>query len=207
LKKNYIIIFDLGGVLIDWDPRHLFRKLFPDQEEMEFFLRTVCSPTWNAQMDKGYSFEIAVAELSAEYPEYLYQIHAYYDRWEEMILGTFPGTVEILKELKAAEYHLAALSNWSAETLPRVAHQFPFLEWFSPLVLSGEVKMVKPDPEIFHYLLSELQRPPGECIFIDDSDANIHTADDLGFQSIRYNSEEQLRKELIELKILSNSHE
>jgi 2-haloacid dehalogenase len=205
LNNNKTIVFDLGGVLIDWDPRHLFRKLFPDQEEMEFFLRTICSPAWNAQMDSGYPFEVAVAELSAQYPEYLYQIQAYYDRWEEMILGSFPETIEILEELKAAGYHLAALSNWSAETLPRVAVQFPFLDWFNPLVLSGGVKMVKPDPEIYHHLLNELKRPPGECIFIDDSYPNIQTAEELGFQSIHYSSAEQLREELVGLDLLSGS--
>ena len=200
MKKT--IIFDLGGVLIDWNPQHLFRKIFPDQEEMDFFLRAVCSPEWNAQLDRGYPFKVAIAELTAEHPEYTDQINAYFDRWDEMISGSFPETVKILKEIKDAGYPLVGLSNWSGETLPRVAHQFEFLNWFDPLVLSGEVEMVKPDPDIYLYLLKEINREPGECIFIDDSEVNIQTAEKLGFEGIHFSSPQQLRDRLNQLGIL-----
>jgi 2-haloacid dehalogenase len=200
MKKT--IIFDLGGVLIDWNPQHLFRKIFPDQEEMDFFLREVCSLEWNAQIDRGYPFKVAIAELTAEHPEYTDQINAYFDRWDEMISGSFPETVKILKEIKDAGYPLVGLSNWSGETLPRVAHQFEFLNWFDPLVLSGEVEMVKPDPDIYHYLLKEINREPGECIFIDDSEVNIQTAEKLGFEGIHFSSPQQLRDRLNQLGIL-----
>jgi len=200
MKKT--IIFDLGGVLIDWNPQHLFRKIFPDQEEMDFFLRAVCSPEWNAQLDRGYPFKVAIAELTAEHPEYTDQINAYFDRWDEMIPGSFPETVKILKEIKDAGYPLVGLSNWSGETLPRVAHQFEFLNWFDPLVLSGEVEMVKPDPDIYLYLLKEINREPGECIFIDDSEVNIQTAEKLGFEGIHFSSPQQLRDRLNQLGIL-----
>jgi 2-haloacid dehalogenase len=202
MKKT--IIFDLGGVLVDWNPQHLFRKIFPDQEEMDFFLREVCSLEWNAQIDRGYPFKVAIAELTAEHPEYTDQINAYFDRWDEMISGSFPETVKILKEIKDAGYPLVGLSNWSGETLPRVAHQFEFLNWFDPLVLSGEVKMVKPDPDIYHYLLKEINREPGECIFIDDSEVNIQTAEKLGFEGIHFSSPQQLRDRLDQLGILQN---
>jgi 2-haloacid dehalogenase len=198
------IIFDLGGVLIDWDPRYLYRKIFPEQDQMEFFLEHICSPSWNAQMDRGYPFQDAVAELSREHPQYSGEIRAFYDRWEEMISGPFPGTVGILEEVRAAGYPLAALSNWSGETLPRVAHQFEFLEWFDPLVVSGDVKMVKPEAEIFHFLLGELQRQPEDCLFIDDSIANIQTARDLGFQTVHFSSADLLRAHLESLGILKN---
>jgi 2-haloacid dehalogenase len=198
------IIFDLGGVLIDWDPRHLFRKIFLDQTEMDYFLSNICSPDWNAQMDRGYPFKRAVAELSTKHPGYAPQIQAYFERWEEMISGAFPETVLILKEVKDAGYPLAGLSNWSAETLPRVAHQFEFLKWFHPLVVSGVVKTAKPEPEIFHYLLQEINRYPQECIFIDDSISNIQTAEHLGFECIHFSSPVQLRTRLVELKILGN---
>jgi 2-haloacid dehalogenase len=200
MKKT--IIFDLGGVLVDWNPQHLFRKIFPDQEEMDFFLREVCSLEWNAQIDRGYPFKVAIAELTAEHPEYTDQINAYFDRWDEMISGSFPETVKILKEIKDAGYPLVGLSNWSGETLPRVAHQFEFLNWFDPLVLSGEVEMVKPDPDIYHYLLKEINREPGECIFIDDSEVNIQTAEKLGFEGIHFSSPQQLRDRLNQLGIL-----
>ena len=204
MNEKPTIIFDLGGVLIDWDPRYLYRKIIPDQDQMEFFLEHICNSSWNAQMDRGYPFKTAVAELSAEHPGYSEEIRAFYDRWEEMISGSFPGTVRILEEVKEAGYPLAALSNWSGETLPRVAHQFTFLKWFDPLVVSGDVKMVKPDADIFLYLLGKLGRDPGDCLFIDDSIANIQTARDLGFQSIHFSSADQLRAQLEKLGILRN---
>ena len=200
MKKT--IIFDLGGVLIDWDPRHLYRKIFADQGEMEFFVSQVCSPDWNAQMDRGYPFQTAIGELSDQHPEYTPQIEAFFARWEEMVVGSFPETVKILEEIKEAGYPLVGLSNWSGETLPRVAHRFDFLAWFDPLVVSGEVALVKPEPEIFQYLLEMIQRDPGDCIFIDDSDINIQTAEGLGFECIHYISPRQLRSRLEELEIL-----
>lgn len=204
MSEKETLIFDLGGVLIDWDPRYLYRKIFSDRDQMEFFLDQICTPSWNAQMDKGYPFHKAVAELSEEHPQYSAEIHAFFDRWEEMIEGSFPESVKVLEEVREAGYPLAALSNWSGETLPRVAHQFAFLTWFDPLMVSGEVEMVKPDAEIFHHLLNELGRNPGDCLFIDDSIANIQTAQELGFQTIHFSSAGQLRTELHALGILKN---
>jgi 2-haloacid dehalogenase len=204
LAAKPTIIFDLGGVLIDWDPRYLYQKIFSDRDQMEYFLEHICSPSWNAQMDRGYPFESAVAELSGLHPQYTEEIRAFNDRWEEMVIGPIPGSVKILEEVKEAEYPLAALSNWSGETFPLVAHQFDFLKWFDPLVVSGEVNMIKPDAEIFQYLLGELGRDAGDCIFIDDSIANIRAARALGFVTIHFSSADQLRGQLESLEILRN---
>lgn len=204
MKKT--VVFDLGGVLIDWDPRYLFEKLIPDEAEMDFFLARVCSPEWNAQMDRGNSFQEAVDELALVYPRYSSQIQAYYSRWEEMIVGPFPGTVKILERLRGAGYPLAALSNWSAETFPKVMDKFEFLNWFSTLVISGEVGLIKPDPEIYHYLLEKINREAKDCIFIDNSKSNVRTAEELGFISIHFSSPEELEGSMEELGILKNVH-
>ena len=196
------LIFDLGGVLIDWDPRCLYRKLIPDESEMNFFLAEICSPEWNAQLDKGESFQEAVDELEVVYPKYSRQIQAYYSRWEEMVIGPIQGTVNILERLREAGYPLAALSNWSAETYPKIAKRFALLNWFDPLVISGEIGLIKPDPEIYHYLLKKINREAKDCIFIDDSESNIRTAEKLGFISIHFSSSEGLGRSLEELGIL-----
>lgn len=198
------LVFDLGKVLIDWDPRYLYRKLIPDESEMDFFLAEICSPEWNAQMDRGKSFQEAVDELAVVYPKYSKQIQAYYSRWEEMILGPIQGTVKILERLREAGYPLAALSNWSAETYPKVANRFALLKLFDPLVISGEVGLIKPDPEIYNYLLKKINREAKDCIFIDDSESNIRTAEEMGFISIHFSSPEELGRNLEELGVLKN---
>ena len=202
MKKT--VVFDLGGVLIDWDPRHLYRKLIPDESEMDFFLAEICSPEWNAQMDRGEKFQEAVDELAEVYPKYSKQIQAYYSRWEEMIIGPVQGTVKVLERLRGAGYPLAALSNWSAETFPKVANRFPLLSLFDTLVISGEVGLIKPDPEIYHYLLRKINREAKDCIFIDDSESNVRMAEELGFISIYFSSPERLGGRLEELGILKN---
>ena len=164
MKKT--IVFDLGGVLIDWNPRHLYEKIFSDLDEMEYFLKEVCSLDWNSQMDVDKSFLDGIDELVPKFPQYEEQIRAYYLRWEEMIGGEFLGTVEILRELKEAGYPLAALSNWSSETFPRVKDQHEFLSWFTPLVISGHIGYKKPDPEPFQSLLHELKLKVDDCLFI-----------------------------------------
>lgn len=196
------IVFDLGGVLLDWDPRHLYQKIFSDPSEMEYFLRDICSPAWNAQMDGGKSFLDAADELVLRYPEYETQIRAYFPRWEEMVKGEFPQTVEILRELRDAKFPLAALSNWSSETFPRVRDKYEFLSWFDPLVISGQIGYKKPDPEPFHILLRELDQDAGDCLFIDDMAENIQQAQRLGFDVIQYSTPEQLRGELVDRGLL-----
>jgi len=200
MKKT--IVFDLGGVLIDWNPRHLYEKIFSDLDELEYFLKEVCSMDWNSQMDVDKSFLDAIDELVPKFPHYEEQIRVYFERWEEMIDGDFPGTVEVLRELKEDGYPLAALSNWSSETFPRVKDQYEFLNWFNPLVISGHIGYKKPDPEPFQILLHELNLNAGDCIFIDDMEDNIQEARRQGFEVIQFSSPEQLRADLVDLGLL-----
>ena len=198
------IVFDLGGVLIDWNPRYLYQQIFSDLDEMEYFLKEVCSLEWNAQTDVDKSFLDAIDELVPKFPHYEEQIRAYFPRWEEMIKGEFPGTVKILRKLKDAGYPLAALSNWSSETFPRIRGEYDFLSWFDPLVISGYIGYKKPDPEAFHILLHELSLGAGECLFIDDMDDNIQEAQRQGFEVIHFISPEQLAEELVNRGYLQN---
>ena len=200
MKKT--IVFDIGGVLIDWNPRYLYEKIFTDPDELDFFLRAVCSPAWNATIDVGKSFWDAIDELVPLHPEYEDQIRAYFTRWDEMLGGDIPGTVEILKELKEAGYPLAVLSNFSSETLPIVEDQYGFLGWFEPLVISGRAGYAKPDPSIYQILLHELGQDARECVFIDDKLENIQEANRQGFEGIHFTSPENLRKNLVTLSIL-----
>ena len=195
---NSAIIFDLGGVLVRWERERLFRPLFNGNEaELEYFLAEVCSLEWNNQMDAGKPFAQGIAERVALFPQYREQIRAFHERWEEMIPGSIEGTVALLDELRQAGYPLYALSNWSAETYPRVCARFEFLGWFDQVLLSGEVGLRKPDPAIYRILLERVGRRAEECIFIDDTLENIHTAAELGFQVIHFHSPSQLRAALV----------
>jgi len=192
--RRACIVFDLGGVLIDWDPRYLYRQLFDgDGTAMEHFLAQVCSPAWNAQQDAGRSFAEAIAEKTRAFPEYEHLIQAYFARWTEMIRGSMAGTVEVLSELREQGYPLYALSNWSAETFPLIKHRFSFLDWFKGIVLSGEVGCAKPNPRIYRIFLERMQCMPDQCLFIDDSRDNIATARELGFATLLFRSPQQLR--------------
>ncbi|RLD01431.1 MAG: HAD family phosphatase [Chloroflexi bacterium] len=190
------IIFDLGGVLLDWNPRYLYGTVFSGNEEMEYFLEEICSPAWNAQMDADKTFQEGIEELLPKHPAYADQIRMYQTHWSEMLRGEFPDSVAVLRELKEAGCRLAALSNWSGETFPQVKDQYGFLEWFEVLVLSGEVGVAKPDPLIFQILLRELGRTAEECIFIDDMPENIAEAARQGFDAIHFDSAENLRIDL-----------
>jgi 2-haloacid dehalogenase len=191
-----IIVFDLGGVLLDWNPRHLYKKIFSSSKEMEYFLSEICSPAWNEQMDSGKPFQAAVAELQEKFPGYQDQIAAYHTHWTEMVSGEIPGTVEILKEVKDAGHKIAALSNWSMETFPLIKDQYPFLKWFDPLVISGEEGVSKPDPKIYQILLEKLEAEAGNCLFIDDVEKNLIAAEKIGFGVLQFLSSENLRTEL-----------
>jgi 2-haloacid dehalogenase len=197
------IIFDFGGVLLDWDPRYLYRKFFNgNHEAMERFLADIGFMEWNLQQDKGRPFAVAVAELSAQFPHYADLIRAYDERWEESIAGPIQPTVDILYALKQAGYRLYGLSNWSVETFRRTRNKYAFFDWFEDIVVSGEVRLVKPDPRIYRLTLDRIGRTAQECLFIDDSEANVAVADRLGFKSIRYESPGQLKVELQRLGVL-----
>lgn len=203
MNSKQAIVFDLGGVLIDWNPRNLYRKMFNgDERAMEKFLAEVCTSEWNAKQDEGRSFAEATAELVARHPDQESYIRAWFDRWPEMIAGTIKGTVEIIMELKEAQHRLYALSNWSGETYPLARGKFAFFDWFDHIVISGEVKMVKPNRDIFDHLLQKAERRAEECIFIDDSLRNVNAANEFGFDAIHFRSSEELRVELSNRGIL-----
>jgi 2-haloacid dehalogenase len=197
------VIFDFGGVLIGWDPRKLYSQFFPEQPQaMEDFLAEVSFMEWNAQQDKGRPFVEAVALLSKQFPHRAYLIRAYHEHYKETLTGVIEGTVELLRTLKNKGHSLYGLSNWSAETFATVRHEFEFLNLFDDIIISGDVKLIKPEPEIFELCLKKIGRPAGECLFIDDSEANIITARKLGFDTVHFNSPEHLKNELQIRKLL-----
>lgn len=196
--KYRYIVFDLGGVLIEWNPRHLYRKLFDgNQSEMEYFLKNICSPSWNHQMDMGRPFNETTKELAEEYPQYAEHIYAYWSRWEEMVPFAIAETVALLQDLYRMGCNLGALSNWSNETFPRMRKRFTFLEWFDPLIISGEVGLAKPDPAIFCLFLAEIGEVAEDCLFIDDSIDNVEIARQIGFKTIHFQSASTLRQVLL----------
>ncbi len=196
------IIFDFGGVLLDWNPHNLYRRYFNNPHEIDQFLSEINFPEWNLQQDKGRPFSQGVAELSAKFPKYSQLIHAYSENWGESIVGPITGTIGILKSLKNAGYAIYGLSNWSSETFPIAYEKYDFFKLFDGIIISGEVKLVKPDPAIFEIMLKMINHPAAECLLIDDSAPNIATAEMLGFTAIHFKSPEQLELELQKLKIL-----
>ena len=196
------IIFDYGNVLLEWNPRHVYRRYFNDEETMERFLHEVDFMEWNAQQDKGRSFAEGVAELSKEFPQHAHLIQAYHDHWKDSIGESYAGTIEILKQLKKAGYSIYGLSNWSAETFPYARQKYDFFDLFDDMVISGEVGHVKPHPEIFQILLEKIGRPAQECLFIDDSLPNIQQANTMGFKTIHFTTSEQLKNDLTNMGLL-----
>jgi len=197
------IIFDFGNVLIEWDPRLIYRRFFHDEEEsMERFLREVRFMEWNALQDKGRPFKEGVADLSEQFPHYSHLIQAYHDNWKESIGDPLAGSVDIMKRLKRAGYPLYGLSNWSAETFPYVRLRYDFFNLFEDIVISGEVGSIKPEPIIFEVLLEKIGRPANECLFIDDSLANTRQANQMGFATIHFISPVQLEEALKNLGLL-----
>ena len=191
------VIFDLGGVLIDWNPRYLYRKIFRTEEEVTWFLENICTSDWNDQQDAGRSFAEATRELIAKHPEYKEPIAAWYSRWQETISGPIEGTVEILQQIRQTEkFRLYALTNWSAETFPWALENFHFLHWFEGIVVSGVEKCRKPLPEFFQILFERYNVNPKEAVFIDDNIHNVHGAKALGLNTIAFQSPEQLHREL-----------
>jgi len=203
--KNSIdtIIFDLGAVLIDWNPRHLYRKIFKTEEEITWFLDNICTHDWNEKQDAGRTFEEATEELLQKFPEHEAPIRAWYDRWQETISGPIQGTVDILKQIKEQDQHkLYALTNWSAQTFPWALQNFEFLHWFEGIVVSGHEKTRKPFPEFFQILFDRYQVNPKTALFIDDSQRNIDGALAVGLPGIHFKSPEQLKADLHKLEIL-----
>jgi 2-haloacid dehalogenase len=203
MAERSIIVFDLGGVLIDWNPRYLYRKLFDGQTEaMEDFLATVCTQTWNEEQDAGRPFAEACASLKLVHPHKAQLIDAWFRRSDEMLAGPICGSVDILTKLNARRVPLYALSNWSVETFPAALKRFEFLTWFRGVMLSGEVKLLKPDPRIFKLFLETFAIDPALTVYIDDRGPNVEAAMAFGMHGIQFIDAAALRNELISLGLI-----
>lgn len=195
------IVFDFGGVLLDWNPRYFYQNVFSDKSEMEFFLREVCNPQWNLKMDAGYSFADATKDLQDQHPEYKTEIEMYLRNWEVMIGGEIIENTKLLKALKD-RYRLFGLTNWSAEAFPVVFEKYPFFKYFEGIIVSGAEKMVKPNKDIYELLLKRYSLLANESLFIDDSSSNIETARELGFTAIHINGSTNLEEQLVKSGLL-----
>jgi 2-haloacid dehalogenase len=193
------IVFDLGGVLIDWNPRYLYRKIFETEAEIESFLNNICLYEWNVEQDAGRTLAEGTELLVAKHPDWEQEIRAYYGRWEEMLGGEIMGTVEILESLKYGGYRILGLTNWSAETFPIAYKRYDFFKHFEGIVVSGDEKIVKPDPRIYQTLIDRYQVDPAKAVFIDDSPKNVQGAIEKGMHGIRFLSPMQIREELADL--------
>ncbi len=203
MPQRDVVIFDLGGVLLDWNPRYLYRTLFPgDEAAMEHFLATICNNEWNRQQDAGRSCAEAARLLKAEHPDKATLIDAYYTRHLDMIAGPIAGTVTTLGELRERGTPLYFLSNYAAETYPLALERFDFLSWFAGGIVSGEHGVIKPDPAIYALLIERFGIDPHRAVFIDDIAANAEAARPFGIHGIHFTSPDALREELGELGLL-----
>jgi 2-haloacid dehalogenase len=198
------IIFDLGGVLIDWNPEYVYLDAFKgNRKKMEKFFDEVCTFDWNENQDAGYPLTNATEDRIALFPEQADLIRMYYGRWEEMLRGSISGTVSILKKIVSNnDYRVFALTNWSAETFPIALKRFDFLHWFEGIVVSGTEKTRKPFPEIYETTLERYDLKACESIFIDDNERNVAAANKLGIQTIKFLNPHQLEKDLKTKEIL-----
>ncbi len=198
------VVFDLGGVLIDWHPRYLYRKLFNgDDAAMESFFSEVCTLEWHEQHDLGAHFADTAPALIEKHPDKADLIRAWGERFEEMFGGLLEGSVQIVEELRARQLPLYLLSNWPIDDFPKAERRYPFLDWFDGKVVSGFEKVAKPDPRIYQTLIARYAIDPQKAVFIDDKGANVKTAQTLGFTGIQFTSPQDLRKRLQTLNLLS----
>lgn len=196
------IIFDFGGVLMDWNPRYFYKDYFNDDEKMEFFLRNIATDEWNAEQDRGRSLAEGTEILVAKFPEWEKEIRAYYDNWITMLRSDIPENVAVLRKLEHSEYDLFGLTNWSAETFPYALENYDFFKIFDgKIVVSGTEKLIKPDPKIWEVLLERYNIKANESVFIDDNAKNIETAKNLGFVTIHITEETNLAEELRNLGV------
>lgn len=202
MTQKSALIFDFGGVLLDWNPRNLFLKFFDaDDGAMEKFLSEIDFFAWNFEQDKGRSFAAGVAELTARFPHYAHLIRAYDERWEESIRGPIQSTVDTLLPLKENGHSLYGLTNWSEEKFQLVENKYPFFDLFEIILVSGAIRLAKPDPRIFQKMLDHIGRPASECVLIDDSAVNNAAARQLGFKTIHFESTGQMLAELAQIEI------
>jgi 2-haloacid dehalogenase len=197
------IIFDLGSVLVDWNPNYLYRKLITDEQEMQDFLANITTPDWNEEQDAGRSLQEGTDLLIQQHPQHEAHIRAFYDRWDEMLGDPIQGTIDLFRQLKeSGKYKIYALTNWSAETFPVALERYDFMRWFDGIVVSGAEKMRKPAPEFYQLLLDRYNVDPQEALFIDDNLRNILAAQKIGITSIHFTSPEQLKSELEKLHLI-----
>lgn len=203
MKKIETVIFDLGGVLIDWNPDYVYRTIFEDEKKMNDFYAEICTSEWNEEQDGGRSLKDATEELVARFPDHEENIRAYYGRWEEMLKGPIEETVEVLKEVKEkGKVRLYALTNWSAETFPIALNRFEFLHWFDGRLVSGEERMRKPFPEIYQLLVRRFNIDPRTAVYIDDNDRNLSAPKEMGIETIHFSNASDLRGKLKALGVL-----
>jgi len=201
------VIFDIGGVLIDWNPRHLYRQLFDDETTMERFLAEVCSPEWNEQQDAGRSWHEAISELLVRFPRQASLVRAYRERWEEMLGGALAETVVVLDELRLRGVRLFALTNWSHDTFVIARQRYAFLQWFEDIVVSGTEGLIKPDPAIFRLLLKRGAIDPARAVYIDDTVRHVDAAKALGMRGLLFQDAATLRRELSSMGLLEPASE
>lgn len=190
------LVFDIGNVLIEWDPRFLYRKIFADEAEMEWFLSHVCTPAWNLEQDRGRSMADAVALLVARYPTHAAAIRAFDERWTETVSGPIPGSVALLERVRAAGVPDYAITNFSHEKFAVAKARFPFLAGFRGTIVSGEERLLKPEPAIYRLLLDRYGLAAADCVFIDDSPANVHGARAIGMHAVHFTGPDQLEADL-----------
>lgn len=196
------VVFDLGGVLVDWNPRHLYRQLIEDETAMEEFLATICTLEWHMDHDRGTSTAESCAALAERHPEHAALINAWAERTEDMIAGPIDGSVSVLEELTRTGVRLYVLSNMEPETFPKRLDRFEFLHWFDDYVISGFEGVIKPDTAIFHRLLHRFDLQPDRTVFIDDSRVNVDAANEMGIRAVLFESPDQLRRDLGSLGLL-----
>jgi 2-haloacid dehalogenase len=190
------VVFDVGGVLIDWDPRYLYRMIIPDEEEMERFLANVCTPEWHTQHDLGASYEETIPPLIAAHPEWADEIRAWDERFAEMYGGPFDETVALLSELHLRRVPLVASTNWGAESWVTVKNRYEFLGWFDGALVSGEVGMAKPDPAFYELLIDTFDLIPHETLYVEDNYVNLQAATARGFVPHQFESPGDLEVDL-----------
>ena len=196
------IVFDFGGVVMDWDPRYFFKDHFNDDEKMEYFLKNIVTDEWNGEQDRGRTLAEGTEIQVAKHPEWEKEIRAYYDNWTTMLKSDIPHNVEVLRKLEHSKYELFGLTNWSAETFPYALENYDFFKLFEDkIVVSGTEKLIKPDPTIWNVLLDRYQIKAEESVFIDDNFNNIKTAESLGFICVHIKKDTNLERELRDLGV------
>jgi FMN phosphatase YigB (HAD superfamily) len=198
-------VFDFGGVLLDWNPRYLYRKVFSDAARMEWFLAEVCSNAWNVAQDKGRPWAVAEAEAIGRHPDFALEVKAYRARWHEMISGSIAGSVSLLNELSTQSVPLYGITNFASDTCRETLERFPFFALFQGIVISGDEQLLKPDPRIFRLFADRYKVRPTDCVFIDDVPANCEAARACGLHAIDFTTPEHVRRQLIDLGLLQQS--